>query len=163
MELVRATLNDVNGLIVFFHVAWEESSPNHLGFTGATEETIDEIGSEEFLKKRLSNPDISIYVVKDNDRILGFASTRNINRDAVELSGIIVLESATGRGFGTRLIEEAVSGARKGGFRRMVVKTEVANERAIGLYKKMGFAEVGETRENVEGTAVDIVILERPL
>jgi ribosomal protein S18 acetylase RimI-like enzyme len=163
MELVKATMNDVDSLIVFFHEAWEESDPDHLGFTAATEETINEIASEEFLKKRLSNPDVSIYVVKDNDRVVGFASTRNINLDAVELSGIIVLESASGKGFGTRLIEEAISEAGKAGFHRIVVKTEVANERAINLYNKMGFAKVGEARENVEDTPVEIVVLERPL
>lgn len=163
MELVRAALSDVDNLRVFFHVAWEESGPDHLGFTGATEETIDKIASKEFLKKRLSNPEISIYIVKENSRVLGFAGTRNINKDAIELSGMIVLESATGRGFGTQLVDKALSEARLAGFHRMVVKTEVVNGRAINFYKKMGFTEVGKTWEDVEGTAVNIMILERSI
>ena len=163
MQLARARMSDVDSLIIFFHRAWNESGPDHLGFTGATEETINEIASEEFLKKRLLNPDVSIYVLKDEESILGFAATRNIDRNGIELSGILMLESATGKGFGTQLIEEAVSFARQGGFRRMVVKTEVVNERAIGFYKKMEFAEVGKSMEIVEGTAVDIMILQRTL
>ena len=156
-------MNDVDKLIIFFHRAWEESGPARLGFTGATEETINEIASEEFLDKRLSDPNVSIYILKEGGEVLGFASTRAIDREAIELSGIIMLESATGKGFGTRLVEKAVSSARQAGFHRMVVKTEPVNERAIGFYKKMGFAEVGSTRENVEGTAVDATILERRL
>jgi ribosomal protein S18 acetylase RimI-like enzyme len=163
MQVVRATMNDVDSLSVFFHRAWKESGPEHLGFTGATEETVDEIASAEFLKKRLSNRDVNIYIVKDGSKVLGLAATRIIDRDAVELSGMIMLESATGRGFGTQLIENAVSSARAAGAHRMVVKTEVVNERAIGFYRKMGFAEVGNSWENVEGTPVDIMILEKPL
>ena len=163
MQVVRATMNDVDGLTVFFHRAWKESGPEHLGFTGATEETISEIASDEFLKKRLSNRDVNIYIVKDESKVLGFAATRSINRDAIELSGIIMLESAAGKGFGTQLIENAVSSGRAAGAHRMVVKTEAVNQRAIGFYKKMGFTEVGKSWENVEGTSVDIMILEKPL
>jgi ribosomal protein S18 acetylase RimI-like enzyme len=163
MRVDNAGMSDVDNLKVFFHRAWEESGPDRLGFTGATEETIDEITSDAFLKKRLSNPDVIIYVVREGRAVLGFASTRKIDPDAIELSGIIMLESATGKGFGTQLVERAVGSARQAGFHRMVVKTEAVNGRAIGFYKKMGFAEVGKTWETVEGTAVDVMILEMAL
>jgi len=156
-------LSDVDDLIVFFREAWAQSGPEHLGFTGATEETINEVASDEFLKKRLLNPDVNIYIIKGEDKVLGFASTRNIDREAIELSGVIMLDSATGKGFGTQLVEKAVSSAREAGFRRMVVKTEVVNERAVKFYRRMGFSEVSKTREKVEGTAVEVMILERGL
>jgi ribosomal protein S18 acetylase RimI-like enzyme len=163
MQPVRATLEDVQSLIVFFHQAWKESGPSALGLSGATKQTINEIASERFLKERLTNPDVNIYVVKHGESVLGFAATRVIDRDTTELSGIIVLESAAGKGFGTQLVEEAVSSARQAGFHKMIVRTEVVNERAIGFYRRMEFAEVGKTRENVEGTVVDIMVLERKL
>jgi len=163
MKLGKATVNDVDDLSVFFHQAWEESGPDRFGFTGVTQDTINEVASQGFLRKRLQDPNVNIYIVKDEGKVWGFASTRNIDREAIELSGIILLESATGRGFGTKLVEEALSSARQAGFLKMVVKTEVANERAIGFYKKMGFAEVGKTMENVEGNAVETLMLERPL
>jgi len=156
-------MSDVDDLAVFFRRAWERSGPEHLGFTGATQDTINEIASEEFLKKRLSNPNVNIYIIKQGDEILGFASTRNIDRDAIELTGIIMFESARGKGYGTELIEKAVSSAREAGFHRMVVKTEAVNERAISFYRRMGFSEVGKTQEKVEGTAVDVLVLEMGL
>lgn len=88
---------------------------------------------------------MNIYIVEDRGKVLGFAGTRNTDREAIERSGIIVLESATGNGFGTQLIERAVSSARQTSFHRMVVKTEVVNKRAITFYKKVGFAGVGKT------------------
>jgi ribosomal protein S18 acetylase RimI-like enzyme len=163
MQVGKARVNDVDGLSVFFRRAWEESGPDRFGFTGVTQATINEIASREFLQKRLQDPDVNIYIVKEEGKVLGFASTRNIDQQTIELSGIIMLESATGRGFGTQLVEKTVSSARQAGFLKMVVKTEIANERAIGFYKKVGFAEVGKARENVEGTTVETLILERPL
>ena len=154
---------DVQKLITFFLQAWKEAGSGALGFTGATEESINEIASEEFLKERLSNPDVQIYIVEDRGRVLGFAATRKIDENTIELSGIIVLESAAGIGIGTQLIEKVISSARQVGFRKIVVKTEVLNKRAISFYKKMGLAEVSKTTENVEGTSVDVVVLEIPL
>ena len=86
---------------------------------------------------------MNIYIVKDESNVLGFAGTCFIDRDVIELSGIIMLESATGEGFGTQVIENAVSSARWVRAQRMVVKTEAVNERAIGFYKKMGVYRSG--------------------
>jgi len=163
MEPLEATLADVQKLMKFFLRAWREAGSGALGFTGATEETISEIASEEFLKERLSNPAVNMYIVENNGKILGFAATRKIDENTIELSGIIVLESATGKGVGTKLFEKVILSAIQVGFRKIVVKTEVANQRAISFYKKMGLAQVGETRENVEGRGVDVVILEKTL
>jgi len=163
MQLIKATIADLDRIGTFFRQAWDESGPNHLGFTGATEETIDEIASKEFLKKRLLDPNVNIYIIKVGPKVLGFASTRTVDREAIELSGIVMLESATGKGFGTRLVEKAVSYARQSGFRRMVVKTESDNERAISFYKKMGFTEIGEPKQMVEETSVNIMILQKDL
>jgi ribosomal protein S18 acetylase RimI-like enzyme len=163
MKAVQATLADVQKLIAFFLQAWKEAGPRALGFTGATEETINEIASEQFLKERLSSRDVNMFIVEDKGRILGFAATRKIDEDAIELSGIIVLESATRKGIGTDLFEKVVSSARHDGFCKIVVETEVLNQRAISFYKKRGLSEVGKSRENVEGTSVDLVVLEKIL
>jgi len=157
-------LADVGRLVAFFREAWREAGENKgLGFTGATEETINEIASDEFLRKRLRNPDVNIYIVEEVGRILGFAATRKINESSAELSGIVVLESATGKGFGTKLVEKALCDVRQAGFRKIVVKTEAVNQRALDFYRKMGLTEVGRGTEQVEDTGVDVVILEKML
>jgi len=163
MEPVEATLADVQKLKVFFLQAWREAGSGALGFTGATVETINEIASEEFLKERLSNPAVNFYIVEDNGKILGFAATRRIDENTIELSGIIILESATGRGIGTSLFAKVISSANQFGFSKIMVKTEALNQRAISFYKKMGLAEVDKRREIVEGGGVDVVVLEKTL
>jgi len=161
MEPVRAAVADAERIGVFLHEAWREAGPGGLGFTGATEETINEVASEEFLRKRLTNPDVQMYIIEDAKRVLGLAVTRRIDAGSVELSGMMVLESVTGRGLGTTLVKKVLNEAHKAGFHKVVVKTEVINRRAIQFYKKMGLKEVGRGRERVEETRVDIVILEK--
>ena len=164
MQAVRAELRDVAKLTSFFRQAWGEAGgQGALGFTGATEDTINEIASEEFLRKRLRNPDVRIWIVEEAGRVLGFAATRRVDHERIELSGIVVLESTTSRGIGTLLAEKALADAREARFRKVVVKTETKNDRAIGFYRKLGFAIMGEGREPVEGGNVPVTILEKEL
>jgi ribosomal protein S18 acetylase RimI-like enzyme len=160
---VKATSADVPKLKAFLLQAWKEAGIGALGFTGASDETIREVASEKFLNERISNPDVDISIVEDGGEILGFAATKRIDQSIIELSGIIVLESATGKGIGTALFGKIVSSASQLGFRKMIVKTEVHNQRAIRFYKKMGLREVGRATENVEGKPVDVLVLEKAL
>jgi ribosomal protein S18 acetylase RimI-like enzyme len=146
--------NDVAKLSIFFVEAWKEVGPGALGFAGATDEAIKGIASEEFLKKRLATHTIQMMVAEEERRIVGLSSMRKVEAREAELYSIVVLESATGKGVGTRLLRKALDGARKRGFYSVRVKTEVANERAINFYRKAGFTESGKAVERVGGTSM---------
>ena len=164
MHPVRATLADVGKLGSFLQEAWKEAGSGALGFTGATEDTIREIASEEFLRKRLTDPDVALYIAEEEGgRVVGFAATRRVNETTLELSGLIVLQTQAGRGIGTRLAEKAASDARLAGYRRLIVKTETGNQPALKFYKKLGLSETGTEEESVEGTKVSVVVLEKTL
>jgi ribosomal protein S18 acetylase RimI-like enzyme len=159
MKVREATLGDEANLRSFLKEAWKEAGLGAPGFTGATDKTIEEISSIDFLKKLLVDPKTRIFVAEDEDRFVGFASNKESGKDNVELSGIIVLESKTGLGMGTQLLEIARSSAALLGYSKMIVKTEYFNNRAIHFYKRMGFAEMGRTIEEIDGTPVDLVLL----
>lgn len=95
--------------------------------------------------------------------MVGFSGNRRVNDETVELSGIVVLESATGRGMGSLLLESARGAALRDGYRRMLVKTEAFNERALGFYEGKGFVEKGRSTADVEGARVELVELELSL
>jgi ribosomal protein S18 acetylase RimI-like enzyme len=158
-----ARRNDARPLGEFFTEAWRESGPQALGFTGATDEAIREIASEDFLTMRLTSHNTRIVVAEGGRRILGFASVRGLGDKNAELSGIVVLKGWSGRGIGTRLIRKAIDVARKQGFREINVKTELFNKRAIGFYKKNGFTESGRITEKVGRMKVPLQVLERRL
>jgi ribosomal protein S18 acetylase RimI-like enzyme len=149
-----ARSNDVSKLSVFFSEAWKEVGPGALGFAGANDEAIGEIASEDFLKRRLATPTIQMMVAEEERRIIGFSSMRKVEAREAELSAIAVLESATGRGVGSRLLRKALDAARKRGFNSVRVKTEVTNEKAINFYRKAGFTESGKSVERVGGARV---------
>ncbi len=107
-----ATEGDAAGLTEFFTRAWRKAGPDALGFTGATDKAIREIASEEFLVQRLTSPKVRILIAERNRRVLGFASLMIMARERAELSGIVVLQSESGKGLGTRLIKRACRGRR---------------------------------------------------
>ena len=94
---------------------------------------------------------------------MGFSSLKRVDSSTVELSGIVVLQNLVGRGLGTKLFETARTFAAMEGYVKMVVKTEVINDRAIAFYKKLDFFETARVTEDVEGTEVRLLVLERGL
>jgi ribosomal protein S18 acetylase RimI-like enzyme len=158
-----ATTDDTANLREFIITAWKEAGPGALGFTGATDKVMHEITSESFIRTLLANPETHLFIAESEGGIIGFSSLKPVGPDEAELSGLIVLERARGRGIGTGLLEKAMDVAMEEGFRRVEVKTEALNLQAIAFYKIQGFHEKGRVKENVEGTEVDLMVLEKNL
>jgi N-acetylglutamate synthase-like GNAT family acetyltransferase len=163
IEVRQARRNDASKLAAFFIQAWNEAGPNALGFAGATDEAINAIATEAFLSKRLTSPVTQIVVAETERRFVGFASLRKTEAREAELSGIVVLESETGTGIGSRLLKKSVDLARRRGIRTLVVKTETANLRALSFYKKAGFTESNKLMGKVGGTKVLLQLLQKRL
>ena len=158
-----AKVTDAKTLGEFFKRAWNEAGPGALGFTGATEGAIKEISSEKFLAARLASPNVKMLVATEGGEVMGFASLRAEGARSAELSGIVVLQAASGRGVGARLIRKSFAMAKRLWFRTISVRTEFFNKRAIGFYKKNGFTESGRTTEKVGRTMAQLQILQKVL
>ena len=143
--------------------AWKRAGPGALGWTGATEDTIQEISSEKYLDKCVSNPKMRFFSSEENGEIAGFAVNRVQDSSTMELAGIIVREDLLGKGIGSLLLSECTKFAREAGFVNMVVKTETSNERAINFYMKKGFVRVGDTVETVENSKIEWAVLKLAL
>jgi GNAT superfamily N-acetyltransferase len=57
------------------------------------------------------------------------------------ISNLVVDQSYQGRGLGERLLSEAIRHSKQQGVRELHVWTSFDNKRAIGLYRKVGFAD----------------------
>jgi ribosomal protein S18 acetylase RimI-like enzyme len=161
VRIARTT--DARALGVFLARAWNEAGRGALGFTGATDDSIREISSEEFLAQRIASPRVKMLVAESEGSIVGFASLQAEGPQSVELSGIVVLQSASGAGIGTRLIRKSFLLAAKLDFRTMTVRTETFNSRAIGFYRENGFTETAKETEKVGRTKVPILVLRKVL
>jgi ribosomal protein S18 acetylase RimI-like enzyme len=161
--VTEATTDDAEAISTFFWDAWREAGPDAPGWAGASPEVVAEIASPESIAARVGGPARRMFLAWHDDRVVGFAATRRIDDDSIELAGVIVLASLTGRGVGTPLVEAAVRAATSLGYTRMLVSTEADNERALGFYEARGFARTGTETRDVEGVEIDLAMLERSL
>lgn len=80
--------------------------------------------------------------------------------------GMMVSAKYRGGGIGTRLLEEAIDWARAQGFPKLSLLVFAHNARALALYKKFGFVEIGYYPVDVvrrSGEAWDTVLMSRSL
>ena len=117
------------------------------------------MSSHGFLSDLLGRDDTRVFIAIHGGRVVGFSSNKGMNDELVELSGIIVLESMTGVGVGSRLLDKSLDAARGDGYESMIVKTEAFNERALNFYQGKGFVPEATIVEDVEETKVEIVKL----
>jgi len=59
-----------------------------------------------------------------------------------------ILAAYRGQGIGTRLVEHGTEWARQAGAHKLALEVWPHNDRAIALYKKMGFLEEGRLRRH---------------
>ncbi len=159
MIVREAQQKDVERLIGFLREAWREAGPGADGWTGATEENVQHLASNAFLSDLLNRDDTRVFIALRNEQVIGFSSNRRVSDEIVELSGIIVLESMTGAGVGSSLLNHSLEAARCDGYDAIVVKTESFNERAIRFYLRHGFTREATIEEEVEGSKVELVKL----
>ncbi len=160
IRVVEAGEGDVSSISALFRRMWEEAGPDAPGFSGATEEIIAEIAAPDAIRSRIGGPERRMFLAYEGDVAVGFAATRAIDEDVIELAGIVVLQTRLGRGIGTPLVAAAVLAARNLGFSRMTVSTEVDNERAATFYQARGFRPMGRSTTEVEGTEILVTNLE---
>lgn len=89
-------------------------------------------------------------------------SHRRAHAGVAEIS-IYVERSWRGKGVGSRLLRALEKKARENGFYKMVLFTFPFNRLAQGLYRKMGFREVGvfENHGKLDGRFVDVMAMEK--
>jgi [ribosomal protein S18]-alanine N-acetyltransferase len=153
----------VDAIAAFLQRAWHEAGPGAPGWAGATDEIMADLARPETIRDRLGGPERRLFVALQHDDVIGLAATRHLGDDSAELAGIVVLQSVVESGVGTPLLELAVSSLASDGCRRVIVSTEPDNERALRFYAGRGFTEVDRHTEDVAGTPLEVVRLERRL
>jgi GNAT superfamily N-acetyltransferase len=150
---------DIPGLSAFLREGWKQAGRDSLGWTGATDEDIAELASERSLRAMLGNEVIQAFIAREDRSVVGICVNRKKDAETMELAGIIVLAKEVGKGIGSGLFDLAREGARSSGAKRMMVKTETFNERALSFYRGKGFVPAGVVVEQVGGSKVSCSLL----
>ena len=120
------------------------SETDNLSF-GADGFPISLEGEKEYIEMMHTEPHSVLYVAVRGDEVVGTASLNGLPRrmsHRAEL-GITVLMSEWGKGLGKRLMETVIEYAKNSGIEIIELAVRSDNERAIRLYEKHGFREIG--------------------
>ena len=71
-----------------------------------------------------------------------------------EIGDVFVPAELRGRGIGTQLSEAAEQMARMRGHRQISISASIANERALRLYRRLGYRDAGLPPKRVQGTII---------
>lgn len=79
--------------------------------------------------------------------------------DEAHITNIAIHPEYREQGFGSILLEDMISTAKKNGIRDMTLEVRVNNINAISLYKKFGFNEVAIRKGYYQDTGEDAIIM----
>jgi [ribosomal protein S18]-alanine N-acetyltransferase len=116
--------------------------------------------TEAMYRDELRHPDSRHYLVAENaSGVVGWAGLIAYD-DEAHVSTIGVARQRQGEGIGARLLDAVLAEADR---RSPVVLLEVRadNERAMGLYRRRGFTEIGRRRRYYRPSGTDAVVMRR--
>jgi ribosomal protein S18 acetylase RimI-like enzyme len=163
VQVREAAEADVGAIAQFLWNAWAEAGPDAAGWVGASEQVVAQITTPGAIRARIGGPQRRMFLAWQDDEVVGFAATRTIDDQTVELAGIVVRQTLVGHGIGTPLVEAAIESANAHSFGRMVTRTESSNHRALAFYESRGFVRTRTLVDDVEGTSIELVELVRGL
>ena len=98
--------------------------------------------SRQAFLQQIDNPISHLWVVTQNGALVGYVCFWIVEK-VVQLLNIAVHPNTRGRGLGYHLIKEVIKEGLSGNVKQVWLEVRVSNQVARGLYKKVGFEEVG--------------------
>lgn len=101
------------------------------------------------------------FVVKDNNEVIGFFSFNQTGSNAVDI-GLGMRPDLTGKGEGNRFLEAGLAFA-KSTYHPAAFTLSVAtfNQRAIKVYKNLGFIELNTFMQDTNGSRYEFVKMKK--
>lgn len=145
IEIVPIAVEHIEG----FHAALDVVSRerHYLAFLQAPPIEMTRKFVENSLAERLPQ-----YVALDGARVVGWCDVTGSERPTMRHSGTLgmgLLPEWRGRGVGARLMGAVLDASRRRGFSRIALTVRADNERAIRLYRRMGFEIEGRLRRGM--------------
>ena len=98
--------------------------------------------SPQALQALIESPSAELWVVKDNERVVGMTTLNFLHRAMGSVGcvdDVVIDEEYRGQGLGKKLMEKVIEAARKRGARHLGLTSRPAREAANKLYQKLGF------------------------
>lgn len=116
--------------------------------------------SERSVAGELDNP-LSLWLVcLEGERVLGYVGSQTVLGET-DMMNVAVSPDARRRGIGEALILALVERLRRQGSHCLSLEVRASNAPAIGLYQKLGFAQVGRRPNYYRNPKEDACILRK--
>ncbi|MGD0487888.1 MAG: GNAT family N-acetyltransferase [Syntrophorhabdales bacterium] len=118
---------------------------------------IGQIKPQEETKQTVSKRLLFNISVRDIE--VGHASFYRISADAVLLTDIRIASILRGRGYGRRLLAQALTSFEEKGIKDFYLEVHEANAAALKLYHRLGFKIVGKKHSKSHGCSLVMCLL----
>ncbi|MBR5190713.1 MAG: ribosomal protein S18-alanine N-acetyltransferase [Clostridia bacterium] len=108
-------------------------------------ECFSEPWSEDSLKDELTNETARFYVLRDNEKLLGYIGSNNICNE-VYITNVAVNGACRGKGYGKKIVNHLLKQSEFEKALFVTLEVRESNKNAIKLYEKCGFKKIGERK-----------------
>lgn len=116
--------------------------------------------SEKSVASELDNP-LSYWLVwEENGQVLGYVGSQTVLGET-DMMNVAVHPDARRRGIAEALILALVDGLREKESHCLTLEVRASNAPAIGLYEKLGFAQIGRRKNYYRNPKEDALILRK--
>lgn len=116
--------------------------------------------SEKSVASELDNP-LSYWLVwEENGQVLGYVGSQTVLGET-DMMNVAVHPDARRRGIAEALILALVDGLREKESHCLTLEVRASNAPAIGLYEKLGFAQIGRRKNYYHNPKEDALILRK--
>lgn len=96
------------------------------------------------LEKKYGYPDGRLYLAVADGKAAGCIALRRLDETRCEMKRLYVRPAFQGQGIGKLLTEKVLDDARNIGYRQVLLDTFPFLDRAVTMYRHMGFREIGQ-------------------
>lgn len=101
--------------------------------------------SKESLKKEVNNPNSLFLIYEINKKTIGYIGMYLVI-DEADITNIVITKSYRGKGYGKKLLAEAINQVFSMGYLGVTLEVRKSNKTALSLYERLGFKIEGERR-----------------
>lgn len=107
----------------------------------------------------LIREDTLFLVAEEKEEIMGYCGVVMV-QDEGDITNVAVKEKVRKQGIGTQLLEHLLEKTKEQGVGKLFLEVRAGNKKAIALYKKMNFKEIGIRKEYYQDPVEDAILME---
>lgn len=132
--------------------------------SGQIDYMVDKFQSLGAMTEQIENQHYSYFAVRDNGELCGYIGVKSEDDDRFFLSKLYLHKNYRGKGISSLMLAKVFDEARKIGKKRVYLTVNKHNDRAVAVYKKIGFTTVDMTVTDIGNNYVmDDFIMEYKL